>query len=482
MTWGVLRPVIMIPETYVSHPDKDREFVLRHECQHLRQHDTRWLALAQGLLCLHWVNPLAWLALKRLRLAQEKACDEAVVFRDAGAAVPYADFLLRAAKESRAGLFQPLALAVVPPRQNALKQRLTNILTPTMKTEPSKRLHASLIVLVTTVCLTLALLGWRSPGIAHETSDPDLQQKLESKVLESVELNHLSVEEALRYLRDSLEELDVNVVLLRGALTAFTQDNAMLLLERLLVEQEAETEAARLEMLDVMERYHIAPTDEQIQADQLELSERNMLQKQMEVMTVQMRIEKLSGLHEEAIIRLLTSEIESNPLLDAALTKHTAAQAALAKAGVLGIPKDDPARVQAEQTAERCAKDLTIEVNNLRSALHIKLDMAQRELEMVRNSLEKKRKEAIGYGRKARAYNDAKAHYDRQQAALDTLKQRQLDARINRADEAVPTVTLSLRNSSLADTMTYALQLAGLDYRLRKNTIVIGTAVELEDL
>ena len=133
MTWGLIRPVIMIPVEYEDHSETERAFVLQHECQHLAKNDTRWLALAQVVLCWHWMNPLAWLAMKRLRLAQEKSCDEAVI-QSKGSAIPYADFLLRAAKHTRQSLFRRLALAVVPLRQNALKQRLTNILIPTMKT------------------------------------------------------------------------------------------------------------------------------------------------------------------------------------------------------------------------------------------------------------------------------------------------------------------------------------------------------------
>jgi beta-lactamase regulating signal transducer with metallopeptidase domain len=79
MTRGLIRPVIMIPEAYENYPEAERSFPLQHECQRLAQNDQRWLALAQVALCLHWVNPLAWLAMRRLRLAQEKSCDEAVL-------------------------------------------------------------------------------------------------------------------------------------------------------------------------------------------------------------------------------------------------------------------------------------------------------------------------------------------------------------------------------------------------------------------
>jgi len=84
--------------------------------------------------------------------------------------------------------------------------------------------------------------------------------------------------------------------------------------------------------------------------------------------------------------------------------------------------------------------------------------------------------------RKMAEYDASRRNYDRQLAALDDLEQRQLDARLNSAQTEEPRISLDLTNVSLADAMTYALQLAGLDYRLRKNTIVIGTPAELKAL
>lgn len=79
-------------------------------------------------------------------------------------------------------------------------------------------------------------------------------------------------------------------------------------------------------------------------------------------------------------------------------------------------------------------------------------------------------------------YDASRRDYDRQLAALDNLEQRQLDARLSSAQSVVPRVSLALTNTSLADAMTYVLQLAGLDYHLRKNTVVVGTPSELKAL
>lgn len=74
MTWGVLRPVIVLPESA-----RDNQAVVRHELAHVRRGDAVTLALAELTKVLQWFNPLVWLAVKRLRAESERACDDAVV-------------------------------------------------------------------------------------------------------------------------------------------------------------------------------------------------------------------------------------------------------------------------------------------------------------------------------------------------------------------------------------------------------------------
>ncbi|MGM9515984.1 M56 family metallopeptidase [Roseateles sp. DB2] len=58
---------------------REQSLILAHEAVHARRHDNAWNLLAAGLLVLQWFNPLAWWALRRMRLDQELACDAAVL-------------------------------------------------------------------------------------------------------------------------------------------------------------------------------------------------------------------------------------------------------------------------------------------------------------------------------------------------------------------------------------------------------------------
>ncbi len=92
---GVFRPRLLLPADFERRFDAgQRTLVLAHEAVHRQRADNHWNALAAGLCLLHWFNPLAWLALRRLRADQELACDASVMARHPGSEATYARALL----------------------------------------------------------------------------------------------------------------------------------------------------------------------------------------------------------------------------------------------------------------------------------------------------------------------------------------------------------------------------------------------------
>jgi len=89
------RSRILLPANFLERFDAgERRLVLQHEYMHLRRGDALWSLLAELAFALLWFHPLAWLALPRLRLDQELACDECVLRRLPLDAVKYAHTLL----------------------------------------------------------------------------------------------------------------------------------------------------------------------------------------------------------------------------------------------------------------------------------------------------------------------------------------------------------------------------------------------------
>ncbi|MGN1186861.1 MAG: M56 family metallopeptidase, partial [Lachnospiraceae bacterium] len=73
---GIMRPVIYIPG-YLQ--GDDAKYVLLHEECHIRRFDYAVKLVAFILLCIHWFNPLMWLAFCFMNKDMEMSCDEKVL-------------------------------------------------------------------------------------------------------------------------------------------------------------------------------------------------------------------------------------------------------------------------------------------------------------------------------------------------------------------------------------------------------------------
>jgi len=110
LTWGILRPVVLLPEGAREWPPARLRSVLLHELVHVERLDLLAQAIAQAACCLYWFHPLAWMAARQLRKERERACDDLVL--SAGARpVTYADQLLEIARSSVYAVPQPIAAA-----------------------------------------------------------------------------------------------------------------------------------------------------------------------------------------------------------------------------------------------------------------------------------------------------------------------------------------------------------------------------------
>ena len=104
---GVFRPRIYLPS---STPMMERRFIVAHERHHIRRGDPVWKLLGYIALCLHWFNPLVWLAFCLAGKDMEMSCDEAVIKRlGEHIRADYSQALLRLATHKRIVSGMPLA-------------------------------------------------------------------------------------------------------------------------------------------------------------------------------------------------------------------------------------------------------------------------------------------------------------------------------------------------------------------------------------
>lgn len=73
---GVFRPRIYLPSNV---PAQELPYILAHERHHIRRGDHIWKLLAYCALCIHWFDPLVWVAFVLAGKDMEMSCDEAVI-------------------------------------------------------------------------------------------------------------------------------------------------------------------------------------------------------------------------------------------------------------------------------------------------------------------------------------------------------------------------------------------------------------------
>ncbi|MDB6139263.1 MAG: hypothetical protein JWO94_2335 [Verrucomicrobiaceae bacterium] len=162
LTWGWLKPVLLMPAGATGWDDEKLDAALRHELGHMRHRDafTRWHAT---IVCAFWWPlPLVWIAFRMWRIEQEKACDDLVI---SAGAVPqeYAMQLLDAARSLTPHSFAAMAMA----RPSTLETRLRAVMDEQRNRRPmgarAWAFSAGTALLLSSICL-LAQLRAAQPG------------------------------------------------------------------------------------------------------------------------------------------------------------------------------------------------------------------------------------------------------------------------------------------------------------------------------
>ena len=117
---GVFRPRIYLPSNI---PAQELPYILAHERHHIRRCDHIWKLLAYCALCIHWFDPLVWVAFVLAGKDMEMSCDEAVI-RQLGPQIrgDYSASLLRLATSKKSIAVMPLAFG-----QGDTKGRVLNM-------------------------------------------------------------------------------------------------------------------------------------------------------------------------------------------------------------------------------------------------------------------------------------------------------------------------------------------------------------------
>ena len=164
-TLGILRPRIYLPDDLQG---TARQAVLLHEQTHIHRRDPLMKPLFYAVACLHWFDPLAWLAFREFERDMEAACDEAAV---RGRPLPernaYCESLLHFAMQGR-GVPGSLAFG-----QGSVKARIVHLL-------HYRRLGAGALVLCAALVATAMTACMVRPRVEDAPSTPATAETAEA--------------------------------------------------------------------------------------------------------------------------------------------------------------------------------------------------------------------------------------------------------------------------------------------------------------
>lgn len=153
---GIFQPKIYLPSSLSKW---EMEYIIMHEQHHIKRHDYIIKILAFVALCVHWFNPLVWLAFILSGKDMEMSCDEAVL-KKMGEEIKkdYSASLLSLATGRRIIAGTPLAFG-----EGDTKSRIKNTL---RWKKPTKWL----IVVATIICLIIGVFCLVNPAKTNVNS------------------------------------------------------------------------------------------------------------------------------------------------------------------------------------------------------------------------------------------------------------------------------------------------------------------------
>lgn len=179
LSYGVIRPVILMPKNTEWKNIYQLRYVLEHEYVHIRRLDMLTKLIMIAAVCIHWFNPLVWVMYILFNRDLELSCDETVV-RRFGMDIKsvYATALI-SMEEKKSGL-TPLCNSF---SKNAIEERIRAI----MKIKKTFK-FAVIISAVLVICVTG---GFATSASSLEKKTETAQENGET----TVALNEVNIRE-----------------------------------------------------------------------------------------------------------------------------------------------------------------------------------------------------------------------------------------------------------------------------------------------
>jgi bla regulator protein BlaR1 len=168
VTWGIVRPIILVPAGFEALPEESRDAVIRHELAHIQAHDFLMRGMAEIARALIWFQPLVWIVRRQLREEQELACDNRVLAAG-GKPSAYARLLLD--WDARPGMESSIAVGIA--HRSCLKRRLYALLDTDLRRDTVATAGvAGALFLALAAALPLAAISFAQAVPVHPAPAP----------------------------------------------------------------------------------------------------------------------------------------------------------------------------------------------------------------------------------------------------------------------------------------------------------------------
>lgn len=175
LSYGILHPVILMPETTDWENTEHIQYILEHEFIHIKRFDAVTKLLLITAVSLHWFNPFVWVMYILLNRDIELACDETVIKHFGGKSKKnYAMLLISMEEEKNTTI--PLGSNF---NRNATEERITAI----MKIKKTSRVTYIMAVLLVAVIVSVFAASGVSTGReqkVYTVKDTDKEKKPET--------------------------------------------------------------------------------------------------------------------------------------------------------------------------------------------------------------------------------------------------------------------------------------------------------------
>ena len=212
LSYGVIRPVILMPKNTEWKNIYQLRYVLEHEYVHIRRLDMLTKLIMIAAVCIHWFNPLVWVMYILFNRDLELSCDETVV-RRFGMDIKsvYATALI-SMEEKKSGL-TPLCNSF---SKNAIEERIRAIMKIKKTSKFAVMISAVLVIGVTGGFATSASSLEKNTETAQENGETTVALNevniREDEPLSSSDVEWWTAEEYAKWLDEEKEVLQSMIV------------------------------------------------------------------------------------------------------------------------------------------------------------------------------------------------------------------------------------------------------------------------------